>query len=99
MLAGGRLDYVISNHMQLNRALRDISSTTPLHVSKTLLALDVYPILHQKHRALIPSLDRYLTQLSQCLGGPLSQANSGAWFSIVPTDIEQCLTPPLEPQP
>ncbi len=98
MLAGGRLDYVISNDVQLNRALQELRPTTPLQLSNTLMSLNIYPTLNQRHRHLLPTLDQYLFQLNHCLGGPLSQITLGAWLSISSETIERCLTPPLEPQ-
>ncbi|MGH1370584.1 MAG: hypothetical protein ACRBBW_01015 [Cellvibrionaceae bacterium] len=98
MLAANRLDYVISNHLQLNRVNRTIDPTHPLHLSKTLFHLDIYPILHKKHRGLIPAIDDYLSQLQQCLGGPLSQVNREAWVKITSSEIDMCLDRPLETQ-
>ncbi len=99
MLAAGRLDYVVSNHLQLNRVLGSIDSIAPLYLSKALLTIDIYPTLNQQHSHLIPALEAYLTQLHHCLDGPLSLANREQWLKVSSTVIEQCLdqVPPQKP--
>lgn len=91
MLAANRLDYVISNHIQIHRALNELGSLTPLYVSDTLFSLPLHTIFNQRHLALIPSLDHYLSQLNQCLDGPLSQRNSALWLSLSTQSINDCL--------
>jgi len=93
MLAANRLDYVVSNHIQINRALNDLGSLAPLYISKILFHLPLYTIFNKKHLALIPSLDHYLSQLNQCLDGPLSQRNSALWLDLSPRTINLCLSP------
>ncbi len=90
MLAANRLDYVISNHIQIRRALDDIDPLLQLTISDHLLYLPVHPVLNIKHRALITPLNDYLAQLNHCLGGPLSQTNSSNWLSLTRNTLNTC---------
>ncbi|MAZ86606.1 MAG: hypothetical protein CL693_03095 [Cellvibrionaceae bacterium] len=90
MLAANRLDYVISNHIQIRRALNDVAPLVRLTLSDNLLYLPVHPVLNIKHRQLVPPLNGYLTRLNHCLGGPLSQTNSINWLSLTRKKLEEC---------
>ncbi|MGH1370586.1 MAG: hypothetical protein ACRBBW_01025 [Cellvibrionaceae bacterium] len=90
MLAAKRLDYVISNHIQIRRALNDIDPLAQIAISDNLLDLPVHPILHIKHQEFISPLNHYLARLNHCLGGPLSQTNSSNWLSLTRQKLERC---------
>lgn len=91
MLAANRLDYVVSNHLQINRALNDVGSMAPLHISKALFYLPLHPVLNKKHSDLIVALDTYLSQLNLCQEGPLTLATSDRWLQLTPQAIDICL--------
>jgi len=90
MLAANRLDYVISNHIQIQRALNDIGPSVPLTLSNNLLYLPVHPILNIKHRKLLSPLNHYIARLNHCLGGPLSQTNSFNWLRLSRQKLDEC---------
>lgn len=91
MLAGNRLDYIVSNQIQIDHALKSINSETPLHASDALFSFPAFPLFHKKHKALIPSIDAYLLKLHQCLEGPISRNNIKEWSAISGTKIDHCL--------
>mgnify|MGYP003682995903 CR=1 FL=1 len=91
MLAANRLDYVVSNHLQIMRAVNDLGSQTPMQVSDSLFHLSVHPIFNRVHLPFIPSMNLYLAQLNQCLGGPLSQVTSRQWFNLSKHTIAGCI--------
>lgn len=82
MLAGNRLDYVVSNQFQIKRILAKTQIDTPLFVTSLREKLPIRTLLHQKHAGLMETLDISLQGILDQHGGqPISSENLPLWLN------------------
>ena len=88
MLAANRLDYLLSNVMQMRRVIGDIKPEQQLQFSSAVITVPAPPLLNERHDSLLAPFDQYIHTLSHCMGGPMSHSTLHQWESIAVNEVQ-----------
>lgn len=96
MLAGDRLDYVVSNTLQIERSIRAIESRKAFVLSTLKHNQPVATVLHSSQSSVLQALDISLQVILSCTNlGPVTLGSLAPWLERVESDIPltTCNTP------
>ncbi len=83
MLIAGRLDYVVSSQFVISRVLAEINTRKKLIHSTSLYEVNMYPLLHARHKNRLKKFDQTLSKILYCVGSPISANTMELWRKVI----------------